>query len=429
MTICDLCGNDMTTGAGCVVGALHQEGRPYELAPHERRRGTGAHDENCGDCSVAPGGLHHLGCDMQTCPKCRGQLLICDCRFDELPVDDDEFGEAYDGFAALSPQPTPFVSGKHVPFGAAVAPLRARHQWALAELASRHLPSGAPLDIGLAAALVELVFNRRAAISAPDSVSDSVVGVAAGVVLHRPDVNDLLRVAIFNWCSLQGILVPPDVPEHLWVVVEWIAESGRLRAGSDPVSALLEPLQCAGGLDAIGRPRSADELSPVHCQCVLPFDPNVPPGVIARAVGWLDGRCLVEHVHPPALDERDGAEVLAPLLILAGRLSRHGSEMHIDPSEWTFAGRRDARRNDPTLWFYRHEPSRHREYAALVLDAVGAVHVARPDRRRKAGYRWVPAHDWALLRSAPIEAVVGARCQPFGLKAAPEPGGDVMRWA
>jgi hypothetical protein len=36
------------------------------------------------------GGLHHLGCDMQICPCCGGQLLSCGCRFDEDGPDDDD---------------------------------------------------------------------------------------------------------------------------------------------------------------------------------------------------------------------------------------------------------------------------------------------------------------------------------------------------
>lgn len=45
--------------------------------------------DRCGDCNVARGGYHHLGCDMQRCPVCRGQLLSCGCHFDE----DEPFSE------------------------------------------------------------------------------------------------------------------------------------------------------------------------------------------------------------------------------------------------------------------------------------------------------------------------------------------------
>ena len=33
----------------------------------------------CHDCNISPGGLHHPGCDMERCPKCKGQLISCSC--------------------------------------------------------------------------------------------------------------------------------------------------------------------------------------------------------------------------------------------------------------------------------------------------------------------------------------------------------------
>jgi hypothetical protein len=33
----------------------------------------------CLDCNVAPGGYHHSNCDQESCPKCGGQLISCDC--------------------------------------------------------------------------------------------------------------------------------------------------------------------------------------------------------------------------------------------------------------------------------------------------------------------------------------------------------------
>ena len=35
----------------------------------------------CHDCNVAPGGYHHPGCDMESCPRCGGQLISCGCLF------------------------------------------------------------------------------------------------------------------------------------------------------------------------------------------------------------------------------------------------------------------------------------------------------------------------------------------------------------
>jgi hypothetical protein len=34
---------------------------------------------NCHDCAALPGQLHAEGCDTEMCPRCKGQLLSCDC--------------------------------------------------------------------------------------------------------------------------------------------------------------------------------------------------------------------------------------------------------------------------------------------------------------------------------------------------------------
>jgi hypothetical protein len=31
----------------------------------------------CRNCNVAPGGLHHAGCDVERCPICGGQRISC----------------------------------------------------------------------------------------------------------------------------------------------------------------------------------------------------------------------------------------------------------------------------------------------------------------------------------------------------------------
>lgn len=38
----------------------------------------------CHDCNVAPGGVHHWGCDVEECPKCHGQLISCGCFTDSV---------------------------------------------------------------------------------------------------------------------------------------------------------------------------------------------------------------------------------------------------------------------------------------------------------------------------------------------------------
>ena len=41
----------------------------------------------CPACHTETGELHELGCPMELCPWCGGQLVYCSCRFDKLEVD------------------------------------------------------------------------------------------------------------------------------------------------------------------------------------------------------------------------------------------------------------------------------------------------------------------------------------------------------
>lgn len=55
-------------------------------------RADGLEVAECHDCGARPGMLHRLGCDLEPCPYCGGQLLSCEHFFfgaDDPPPDDD----------------------------------------------------------------------------------------------------------------------------------------------------------------------------------------------------------------------------------------------------------------------------------------------------------------------------------------------------
>lgn len=49
--------------------------------------GMGDTKEECPACGVEEGDYHLLGCSVEVCPWCEGQLNKCNCRFDQLAVD------------------------------------------------------------------------------------------------------------------------------------------------------------------------------------------------------------------------------------------------------------------------------------------------------------------------------------------------------
>ena len=49
----------------------------------------------CHDCNCKEGELHHPGCDMERCPFCGWQLIICGCCYKKLNIDVSEGTWAY----------------------------------------------------------------------------------------------------------------------------------------------------------------------------------------------------------------------------------------------------------------------------------------------------------------------------------------------
>ena len=92
MAVCSWCDREMRVATSCSVGALHLDGKRVDMIPWGQ---GGRHERGkCHDCGVAPGGFHHLGCDLQRCPLCRRQMMTCGCRFDEDGPDEDDLEPA-----------------------------------------------------------------------------------------------------------------------------------------------------------------------------------------------------------------------------------------------------------------------------------------------------------------------------------------------
>ena len=70
MAICDTCHKEMTDHVGCLGEPLNgAPAIPYSLE----------NIDDCNDCGTPPGDFHHVGCDLERCPCCRGQRLTCGC--------------------------------------------------------------------------------------------------------------------------------------------------------------------------------------------------------------------------------------------------------------------------------------------------------------------------------------------------------------
>ncbi len=73
---CPDCGEKMIGSISCTKKVIEIGNKVY-------KRNTTYYDLNlrCHDCGIInkKGNVHHLGCDMERCPKCRGQLISCGC--------------------------------------------------------------------------------------------------------------------------------------------------------------------------------------------------------------------------------------------------------------------------------------------------------------------------------------------------------------
>ena len=78
--ICPACGQDKRDAESCGGPMLQVAGQVYERVRFGQESGNRWEEfDFCPECGVSHGGLHHPGCDIEECPRCRTQYLSCDC--------------------------------------------------------------------------------------------------------------------------------------------------------------------------------------------------------------------------------------------------------------------------------------------------------------------------------------------------------------
>ncbi len=68
------CQREMATATGCSVTSVHVGGTTYlrTRVGDEAIAGKGDDAFRCGDCGAHGDHFHHLGCDLERCPRCQG---------------------------------------------------------------------------------------------------------------------------------------------------------------------------------------------------------------------------------------------------------------------------------------------------------------------------------------------------------------------
>ena len=182
------------------------------------------------------------------------------------------------------------------------------------------------------------------------------------------------RRAAVRWLEEAGVDPLAGVPAAIGAVLRRAHELGRLEAGSDPLAALLEPLQAHYGITPVPEAHV--------CACFAPHDPSLPPG--HRLLQVWTGQ-LVHACRPEPIDAIAAGRARAAFLDQVG--PRTGAEPRGEDDVPCLLGSIWGPPAVGPLWVFG-DPYRPGRYDNLFLDNGGTPYIARPDRRHSEGYRW-----------------------------------------